>query len=401
MFKLKSPIFLNTGDCGCSPVPQSSTPVCPPTGAAAICDTRYFTLGASQKLKMLGVAAGGNCQTFLEADEAGGIGFIFMGPDGQVFVSDQPQLSLPPINPDAGGVFPIPGGFSSLLIANGPNPQTWFSFHAPTAGTHSLISENGLWVLKDAASLSGQTAVCNNPSAVTKVALFGCVDSGTVDSLGAPIFVLRKLTPAHHKVVVGDIDPGTGVAGFKILPATDELFHEFMKAGAMKAGTYKQYDLAGPTDDTGGIMVRPDTVTDAVLAMYSPTLFKFYRVPARTKESKTTDADVLVADNGSYQSMGGHCQFTALQFNFPDFFFACSIRIRSSGTDYTGIFFGLFIDGVLVNEWDLKNDTSVALSYLHKGLAVGAHTVEVKFKQGVTADAMTVKFSTANIFSVL
>lgn len=389
-------MFFSCGDC------SGSAPA-----GALICNPDYFALDSIVRVRLLGVGLGAQCQQFLKrADLAnqGGIGFVFMGNDGQAFVSQAPELTLPYLNPAVAGVFPPDGSFLSLIVGTGSDPLAWRMLHAPSTGEKVLVTKDGLFMLKDPATSTGQTAVCYTDGGAAMGNIVVCVKTG-LDGDGFPVYALSKLAVLHKHPVEGYVDPGTGAAGYRAIPSDQEITHPFAKFGLMRHASFNQYDLGTGADDAGGMAPQPQTgggaITDAELVVYSPTSHKFYRLPARTKEVLTVNTDVVVADNGAFVSMGGHCLFTNLQFNFPDFFFSCSVRIKSDGTDYNNIHFGLFVDGVLVNDWDLKNDTSIALTFIHKGLAVGQHTVDLRYKQTAGADSMTVKFSTATIHTVL
>lgn len=395
--KIKAPMmFFSCGDC------SGSAPA-----GALICNPDYNGLDSITRVRLIGVPLGASCQQFLKRaglDNQGGIGFVFMGADGQAYVEQAPQLTLPYINPAVSGVFPPDGSFLSLIVGTGSDPLAWRMLHAPSSGEKVLTAKDGVFLLKDPSSATGQTAVCYQDGSVAMGNIVVCVKTG-VDGDGFPTYQLSKLTVVHKRLVEGYVDPDTGAVGYRSVPADKEVEHPFAKFGLIREASFIQYDLGTGADEAGGMAPQPQTgggaITDAQVVVYSPTTHKFYRLPARTKESLTVNTDVVVADNGSFVSMGGHCLWNNLQFNFPDFLFTCSVRMRSDGTDYNNIHFGLFVDGVLVNDWDLKNDASVALSYIHKGLTIGQHTVDLRYKQTAGADVMTIKFSTATINSLI
>lgn len=407
MFK-KPMIFF--GNCGCGGgSPQSALP--PVNGGAAVCDPRYLALASVPRLKLLGVTPGAQCQQFLGSTLPGNF-FLMLGPDGQTFPTDQPQISLPDFNPAVSGAYPQPGGFSKIVIANGSNPALWYFLEAPSSGSKVLTSVNGQWLLQDPAGQTGQTAVCSQGTTTAKGNLISCVDTGTVDSLGAPVYALRKLAVRHTGIVVGDVDPITSASGFKTILLTEYLLHPKAKLDDLQCITFKHYtDPVTLATEAGGIMVQPvapgpTQITDAEIVTYSPTTMRFYRSPARTKQTLTVDADVIVADNSTYVSMGGHCQFSGVQFNYPDFFIFADIRLRAAGVggspaaSYNNVLFGLFIDGVQVHTWDVKGDSVIALSHLYKGLTIGVHTVEIRFFQTTDPNSqMTIKNSNSDLFT--
>lgn len=394
-------MFFSCGDCSGS-APQG----------ALICNPDYYALDSIVRVRLIGVGLGAQCQQFLKrADLAnqGGIGFVFMGNDGQAFVAQAPELTLPYLNPAVSAVFPPDGSWSSLIVGTGSDPQAWRMMRAPSTGEKVVTTKDGLFMLKDPASSTGQTAVCYQDGSVATGNIVVCVKTG-LDGDGFPVYGLSKLTVLHKHPVEGYIDPDTGAAGFRAIPSDKELTHPFTKFGLQRTGSYIQYDIATGNDDTGGIQKMPNDNTDpkfssdAELVMFSPTTHKFSRLPNRVMEVLSVDTDVVVADNGSYVSMGGHAIFTNIQFNFPAFYISTTLRLRASGgtPSYNNVLIGLFIDGVLEEEFDLKNGQDVSLSYLKKNLALGQHTVDFRFKQTADADsAMTIKYSTTVMFSVL
>lgn len=409
MIRLSSPIFHSCG-CGAGNGNNAGNGNDAPTAgnsAALICDNRYLGLQSLTRVRLLGVPLGGNCQQYLKAATEGGRGFAFMGTDGQIYVEDRPALTLPYLNPAVSGVFPPDGNFAALMIANGADPMQWLFLRAPTTGSKVLAAENGVFLLKDPASSSGSTAVCYQDGNVASGNIVVCVKTG-VDGNGFPTYGLSKLTVLHKHPVEGYIDPGTGIAGYRAIPSDQALTHPLAKIDTMRHSKFFQFDIATGNDEAGGMAPQPQTgggaINDAELCVYSPSSNKFYRLPARTKETLTVTTDVVVADNGSYGSMGGHCLWNNLQFNFPDYLFTATVRIRAGGggPSYDTVLLGLFIDGTIVNEWDTKNGQDIALSYVGKGLTVGQHTVELKFKQNTDVNSvMTVKFSTGTISTLL
>jgi hypothetical protein len=406
-------IFRATGDCGCGTNPYSQTlsnsGACadPAAGAEAlICDPKYYNLGSIVKVRMLGVALGGNCQQYLKPSVAGRRGFVFMDTDGQVYVEHEPKLTLPFHNPAVDGVYPTPAGFPYLQIGVGPDPIVWKHLVAPSVGELALVSINGQFLLRDVTSGSGNTAVCSSGATIDKVSLFGCIDTGELDDDDNPIYALRKLTVTHNRVLVGDID-GLGVTGYKQLEDTDHLLHPLAVFPDLKAGTYQQTTAADPDNpsllETGGMLVNdPATDNTVVLCGYSPTTNKFSRLAARTKEMLDVNADVAVADSGAYVEMGTHCKLENKVFNYPDFFISAMIRVANDAPDnFDGIDFGLFIDGVQVHTWDVKGKPDATLSLLYEGISIGTHTVAIRFRQTSAPGNSTIKYSNTSLFTVL
>lgn len=357
-------------------------------------------------MRLLGVTLGSNCQQFFGPDAAGSLGFVMIGADGQAELDAQPHLTLPAFNPAVSGLFPVPGGFGSVLIANGSDPQTWYALRAPSSGTLALMSVSGQWMLQDPSTVSGTTAPCSSGTTAAKVNLTGCVDTGTVDGLGNPIYAIRKLAVADQKVVIGDVDPITGVVGFKCLPANVQLKHPIGNLSDFHCSSFTHNDPTTLVDEAGGMVVQPQVgsgaITDANLGVYSPTTKRFYRAPARTNQNVTLSSTVGVTQDGTYQSMGGHAKFTNQQFNYGAFFISAVVRLLNDAADYTAINFALFIDGVNVNTWNVKGSTDNTLSHLHTGLAIGLHTVEIKVSQDASAGGnISVTQSDTAIFSIL
>lgn len=400
MMRLNSPKFFTCNECG-----GGST-------GAVICNSEYYGLESIMRVRLIGVGLGGQCQNFLKrADLAvqGGIGFVFMGADGQAFVSQAPELSLPFLNPAVSSVFPPEGSWKSLIVGTGSEPQAWRMMMAPSSGEKVVVAKDGLFMLSDPASSSGSTAVCYADGSASMGNIVCCVKTG-LDDDGFPVYGLTKLTVIHKHVVEGYVDPDTGATGFRCVPSDKEIQHPYAKIGLMRHASFNQYDLATGDDDTGGMQKMPNNPADplfqadAELVMYSPTTHKFSRLPDRVMENLAVDTDVVVADNGSYVTMGGHAIFTNKMFNYPTAFFSSTIRIRATGVgpSYANLFFGLFIDGILEEEFDTKGAQDVTLSYLKTGLALGLHTFDVRFKQTADPDSiMTVKYSNTVIYSVL
>lgn len=387
MIRLKSQKFFSCDECG-----GGSTPVCDPS---------YLTLATSARGRILGVTLGSECQTFISGE---GPGFIFYGADGQGYVEDSPALTLPYFNPAVSSLYPEPGGFASILIANGPNPASWYFLHAPSEDEWVVSVEGGQFVLKPPGAAAAQTAVCYASNFVTKGNLVIC-KQGADDDDGNPTFSLKKLAVLHTKVVVGDVDGGTGEIGYKALTAAETLMHELAKFDDLLAGEYRQYAVGGATE-TGGMNVAVvfgggTPTTDAEPAFYSPTTHRFYRGAARTKESVPNPSPIVVADNGTFVSMSGHALFAGKTFNYPDFFISAMIRLGQTDDDFTDVDFGLFIDGTLAYTWDVHGGTDNMLTHLYKGLALGVHTVEIRFKQTAKSGAMTVIESNSDLFSVV
>jgi hypothetical protein len=408
--RLHSPIFFGCDPCGTgnggSGSGQNDAPIVAGPGGALVCDNRYLTLAQGARMRLLGVTLGSNCQTFLSGPFAG---FVFYGADGQAFVENQPKLSIPAINPAVSGVFPQPPPFQYLQIANGADPSVWYFLAAPSAGEKVLTAENGQWILKDPGTAAAQTAVCNTDGAVTKGNIVVCKKTGT-DGDGNSIYGLRKLGVVQDHILVGNIDGTTGEIGYQAIDDASPVKHTLSKFVLARSATFKQFDAVTGADEAGGMAqqivfgaVAPATnTTDALGVCYSPSTSKFYTRPPHVRQHLTVDADVNVADNGSWVSMGGHCLFPNLTFNYTAFYFSTTIRIRSSGTTlpYNNVLFGLFIDGILVNTWDTKNGQDIALSWIHTALAPGVHTVEVKFQQAAGTDGqMQIKFSTSCLFT--
>jgi hypothetical protein len=397
--RFKTKIFHACGECGGGA----------PSGAL-ICNPDYYSMGSLTRVRLIGVGLGADCQQFLKRaalEVQGGIGFVFMGNDGQAFTSQAPELSLPFLNPAVSSVFPDTGSWKSLIVGVGSEPQAWRMMMAPSSGEKVVTTKDGLFMLSDPASSSGSTAVCYQDGNVGLGNIIVCVKTG-VDENSFPVYGLSKLTVLHKHPVEGFIDPDTGLGGFRAIPSDKEITHPFARFDLMRHASFNQYDAVTQVDDAGGMAPQPQTgggaVTDAELVVYSPTTHKFYRLPERTKETLTVGTDVVVADSGAYVSMGGHCLWNNLQFNFPDYLFTCSVRINAGGgtPSYDHVTFGLFVDGVMVNEWDTKNSQNVALSYVGTGLTVGQHTVELKFKQTTDPDStMTIRFSTGTISTLL
>lgn len=373
-----------------------------------VCDDRYLALALGQRVRLLGVTLGGNCQQYLTSTASG---FVFFGADGQAFVSQQPALSLPPINPAVSNVFPPGPNFGSLLISNGSDPQVWYRLVAPSADEYVLTAEGGVWKLKPPGTAAAQTAVCNSDGAVGKGNIVVCKKTGE-DGDGGAIYALKKLNVVQDHILVGNIDGTTGEVGYQPIDDLSPVKHTLSKFGLHRSATFKQFDAVTGNDEAGGMEFQVvfggvANITDAIGVCYSPSTSKFYKRPAHIREHLTVDADVVVADNGTWVDMGGHGKFSNKNFNYTAFYISTTIRIRAAGVggspapSYDLVLFGLFIDGILVNTWDTKNGQDIALSWIHTALAPGVHTVEFKFQQGVNPNSsMTIKYSSTSLMTL-
>lgn len=397
-------VFRATGDCGCSggsvSTSQTLTPSAP--GSALICDDKYLLLGKATAIRMLGTTLDGACQVYLKAVTQGDIGFVFMAPDGAVHVDRLPHLWLPPLNPASGGIFPATGSFQYLQVADGVGDPEWRFIAAPSVGRYTVVSEDGMFSLVDASAGESPVSVCESEETAAFGNIVCCVQTEDLDELGDPIFILRKLTPSHEHPLIGFIDED-GNPGFRCIADGETLHHPLAAFNDLKAGKYQQINPANGALLGNGLELQDATDTDYTteIAGYSGENKKFYRMPARTKENVTIDADVAVADNGTFVSMGTHAKFTALLFNYPDAYFSTVIRLANDADNYAAINYGLYVDGVQVHVWDVKGSKDVNLSHIIKGMTIGNHTIEVKFQQTAAAGASTIKYSDTQIFTVL
>jgi hypothetical protein len=401
-------IFRASSDCnpcgsGSRQTVSSTTPCVPAPGSAIICDPAYYALLKAAAGQMLIVPVGSNCQAFLKPGTAGQRGFVFMGNDGQVYVEPAPSLTLPIINPIDGVTVEMPGSWPYIIIGTGVDPHNWRFVAPPTAGEFSVVAENGVFRLKDLTQSSGQTAVCGSDTAVAKVRLFGCLQTGLNDD-DEPVYGLRKLTASHERVVVGDIEED-GTQGFKCLPIDERLKHPLATLKEFRASTWKQVNADTDAVEGDGfpdaILAGVGAIVDGKLLMWSAATGKYYKLPARVRSTITVDGDVAVADNGAYVSMGAHGLWSNVQVNLPDLFLACTIRMANDADNYTAIDYGLFIDNVQVHTWDVKGKPDVTLTHLLTGIAVGVHTFEIRFRQTAGAGASAIKYSNGQLFNVL
>jgi hypothetical protein len=356
-----------------------------------ICDDRLMGLVSIPRVALLGVKPGTNCMAFLQETKRG---FAFYDGSGLgAYIEDKPVLRLPYSNrniPDTD--FLSSGQFPFFIV--GDDSFNWKMFGAPSTGQFAVVTGGGNFGLLD---ISNVNAV--SPCSVagrTYSGLIGCYPTGSLDIDNNPIYALTRLSLTDKRVIVGAIDPADSVVRAKTLADTDPLVHPLVRPDALTTNTYAQKD-GSDVDITGGIAVLPGSVTDAVLGYYSPTVKQFFRAPAATRSTISSDANSTVNVNNTYTSISPHLDFGTLTFNYATAFIDFSVKDDAA----ENLTFGLFIDGNLIKEWafsatNLTNQFSG--NYIITNIAAGSHTVIIKVK--TTSQPSVFKHSSASLFTL-
>lgn len=394
MFKLPQ-TFFTAADCGC-PQTGDARAICP-TGPAMIADNRYFSLLTAPAVQILGVPLGGNAQAYLKP-AANLPGFIVFGPDGQCRIVQQPEISLPPLNPAVSNVFPAPGNWHSIVIATGSDPNLWYTVRAPSAGRFIVQCENGSFTLVDAGSIPGINEVGSGLTTAKGNVLV--IVPGDVDGT----FVVKKLIVNDKRVMVGDVD-GDGVAGYKPLSASDYLEHPKAKIQELAFRQFESVDVDGVLIAGGfeqAAFYGTGAITDAVRMVYSPTSKKLYFPPAHVRAKfvlATSSSSVTLSS--TYQLIGGHLQMPSQNFHYG----SAMVHFNAAFAAAEGAYFGLFQDGTLIFEWKFGEVAAgqglISGTYLIDALALGAHTFDIRMKLGTLATGtVIIDFSSITIFTL-
>lgn len=383
--------FFSQGDCGCNGVGmqlQTAMAVCPPTGAR-VTDDRYLTLVGSSHGKALVVPNGSNSQTFLTSDFAG---FAFYR-DGEITVVKDPQLTMTLLNPAVSGSYPIPSGFKYLAGATG-DPAEWRHIAAPTAGRWIMQSVNGQWVLTDAGSLPGLQDIGNNGTTAVQGGVMLLVNSGTDDD---PVWVIRRLAVVDKRVIVGQIDEDTGAGSYRALPGGTFLEHPKARFTTLQSRTYATLDADGDPITDGieqAVVTGAGAITDPTRVVYSPTTLRFYKEPVRTVATTNVPTNgTSTVPPTSYALMpSGHGAGQNLQYNYAKVMVAFTATM-SSGATSDVIQFGVFRDGVLLQEFENDDQRKVTIIYVDLACPYGPHTYDIRWKKSSGSTAVIISNS--------
>lgn len=368
--------FFNYSDC-CSGAPQASPQPC----ASDVVSDAYYNMSDVSEANVLGVVPGTNVQRLIKppvVDGARKAGILMFNPaSGKSVFSSAPELLLPRLNPPVEGAVPEFNGSFPFLMVAGPGNGQWQFLAAPTEGQYILQSHNGGFVLVDAGQIPGLNEIADDATYAAKALLLGI----TVDGDGNA--TARKLNVIHRRVVVGDID-GDGVAGYKPLGTTEELFHGTARFDTLRVKTQVNVNDAGEPIP-GGLDTIVTTgggaILDAKRVVYSPSAMKYFYAPAVTIQSAIVSTNTgLVTVPSSYGLIpSGHGQVSSAVHNYPkvriDFKAGLSIPLANN----TQVF-GIFRDGSLVQEFDNDNLLSVGFSFIDT-VTLGAHTYDVRWKR--------------------
>lgn len=378
------------GDCPCapcSPFPAGcATPYYPATGAT-IADNRYFAFTTATKGQALIVPKGSNAQAFLKGS-ANQRGFVFFEND-EIQIDSDPTLTLPLHNPAVSGNYPQPAAFKYLTIAHGADPAEWRHVAAPSAGSWVLQCISGQWVLVDAGQIPGINQVGISSATLAKGNLLA------LEEVTPGVFTVKKLQVQHGRVLVGHVDSGTGIVGYKALGLSEGLVHPIGKFADLRFTTLTSCDGAG-AEIAGGLEQAVTTgigaVTDGIRMIYSPSLKRLFKAPAQTFVPLAVfTPGASTVPPAAYEALpGGHGAGSSQTYNFG------TVRVDfTMGTTADERYqIGLFRDGVLIAEFD---NTAVVdtygFFYIDTGVTPGAHTYDIRWKKTTGSNAAVIRYS--------
>lgn len=408
-------------DCGCSNPSPIVPPGCIPSGLA-ICDSRFLTLGSVTPGRILVIGPNGQCMQFLAA--AGTVdaplsGLVVMGADGRSYVTREPMLTLPLINPLSTGAYPSTNvQWARMLVAPAhAGENAWQMVAAPSAGDWLVSVSGGLFKFTEATSGGGaSTAVCQTDASVGKITLNGCYNTGTNDT---PVWAIRKLTPVMNRVVVG-IVPGDGsFNGHRHLPDDVELQHPLLRITTQARFTQiVQLDPATTNPFTNGlgttVAFGTGAITDTMDVVYSPTDKTLRFRPAPIYKCVSINVTSRFPSSGSLPSAytqltGGHCQSGNIDVHSKNLMIFATVNLNGTGSGDSApqIDWAIFRDGSLLAGSEMTNagDTrtrQVNVMFIDENVPPGTHSYELRIKRFSTgyADAQDITSSKFVIISL-
>lgn len=369
----------------CSGAPVTTPPAC---GLTGIEDDRFLTLIPSPRLKLLGLVTGSKQLSLLKGAFLSTVplaGFVFDDGTGQgQYVEPAPKITLPLL---------VGTTFKQLIVGTGAAASEWKMLTAPTTGDYILKVTGGNWSLVDAGQIPGLSDIGASTTIAPKGVVVAIVQTSTS---GPAVYALQKLAIVNKRVLVGDT---TGTAGYRVLLDTEALEHPIGKHTALQIRTLETLDNAG-SPIVGGLEQAltsgASAITDATALIYSPAVKRLFKAPphlynyagvAAPSASGTPTTSYVVLP-------GGHAAGASLAFNYPNVRIDCFIRFSLATANVS---FALFRDGTQVFEWPLKAGQSANLTYIDKGVTLGAHTYDIRYKQGTAAVACAIVFSSLTI----
>lgn len=356
---IKRPMLFFTS-CGCPSSPSECV-------ESVVCDDKYYTLANVPNGKLLVIAPGSKCQTFLTPER----GFLFDPGSGFVGPTSEPQVTLPILNPAVSGNHPATGTFKFLFAGGTGDPSPWNFLAAPTSGEYIIQSEGGVWKLVDVGTIPGLTGV----GASATFATIGQVLSLVETAPASGEYVVRKLKSFDERPIVGvDDDDGTGI---RSLPLDKRLTHPLGFFGELSVFKFIPADGAG--EPLGELPELPGGVTDAKRMLYSASQQKIFRPSTGISDDgiQTTEAVSASLATGSFHTISDLGTVTT----GTTIFFAWSIETNI----VEQLKVQLWIDGASVYEWDYSTTSTAVQSQFsgmafHTGLSEGNHEIELKVR---------------------
>lgn len=374
---MKRPSFFFSSDCGCSGggapnYPRGYGQPCDPGTPASICDGRYSTLSNSANVKLLAVAPGTTCQTFLTSPVAGG----FVVPDGigvGFKVVQQPTQALPTQALATGSPL-VPQTIPFLLGALGSSPTTpWVELPPPPSGTWFLTATTGGWTLTDATNFPGLSPIFSAATGTTSIEVMGFVQSGST-------FIPRKLVGSGTLDVPLVLHFNSTTGRYEVTPAataSPTAFNQIATISLFETGT-------GSAGAPGPFTVRPNinggtfhTADACDFLMLDNTTGQLYYPPGPTYANQTSTS------NSASMTVGTPLQivdFGTLGLNYGTVL--CAWQVKTNLSDHPVI--QLLIDGTVAATWDYSTDSGLddrifSGTKVITGLSFGNHAMTMQF----------------------
>lgn len=397
--------FTASADCGCGPsgiqyggAQNGCAPSFFPPNGAIIADNRYFSLLTAPQGQLLLVPKGSNTQAFLKG-AAGFRGFVFYAGE-EVALVNAPMLTLPLVNPAVSGAFPATGATFPYIMVGTGDPAAWQMVHAPTAGSWMIQANGGVFSLVDAGTIPGMDTIGGSPSTVLKGGLTMIVENPA----GSGHYTLKRMAVVAGHTIVGDVDE-FGVQGFKVLGDTQPLKHPISEFQELR------FNHLVALDDTGTVlselplasMFGVGSIADPTRLVYSPANKKIYKAPATTVVVTNVPTNLAAAGGNitaSYANIpGGHGAGISGVFNFRTVRVDFNAAMTSGAASNTQSF-GVFRDGILLQEFDNDIATQVSLVYIDQACPFGSHTYDVRWKRVTGTANVGMRYSYLTVATV-